>query len=1115
MVASSAKAALAAAPASVKRRKSAAPVVVPATVAATPRPTTPTALAAKRPPPGQDLLAFLDGASGAFSEEDHAAPVYCCPRDAAAAAKAGVGAAALPPAVRTKGTASGAIDLGLPGLNPFQIIDFNDKHGLWHGEPTLLKVLGEDPAKELRGYVEGEEGAKAERSLPPTGLKNLGATCYLNSLVQYLCFNADFRHGLLSASSESQALKAMQRVVALLAAGDRSTVDPSDFVSAAGIDAVEQADATELSALLFDWLERELDKAAAASSMSTDTPVDDAAAFAQKGGYFIRDLFRGEVCQTLQCQAQKDHVFERREHFYELRARLAPEVHEPSWLSGKSGTAKCSNSVVVPPVFGDGGEAAEAAVAQLGASESASSAALSSTPRPAKKLSGSNNRKKPVPKAWLEQLLEESAFPEEMLEGQNQYHCDKCNGKVDAHKSVRPTRLPPYLHVTIERYHYDLKKLERRKLNHIVSFPRCLQLWQTQTDGSRVLVAYECVGFLEHLSATAQSGHYTATLLQDDENAPTAACAESKSTTRDVAESPAKRLKTGDGSLRKGQQQCKWWKMDDDSVSPVTWVPAAAAADGPGFADAAADAARGKPRRIESSGAYLLLYRRADYTPGSTCSAVSKEVSGVCGGVLPDPFASIVGEKNAEFAAARRKHAEKAELTRHVMQQRRAAIQALSLALRNAAPVPSTGGGPKDRLLGGGLSVIPAAWLNTFLRGEEMFGENGTAPKTHTTDGAVTVVSTPVVEYGPALLVGADKAGKRRLVLDPLAVWCGWVKLVPTCALDGLSGHGGLDGSLFLPAEEAMHGSAAKSVWQLFEAWRKEQDAISIVLQNKLTAAAMKAVSGNDDSVTWVSTAVLNSWQKALNRSAVPGGAASRLRAQWREFLSEVREARYTPADELADSAADACSKDVGEDGADEATKSYDVVLTTGLLCPHGLMCRPKGGSLVPRRDMQQLLEASRAKERAYKDHWPGQPVVPRVRTGLLGGRLLAFDDCCPDCQNGAEAQGGEMQQHNILVRQRYASGVTRKKGNLTIAADDQKPLTVARLSEMVQAKLGLPVARLFVPGEASGSEDVELRDGSIINRSASVVIVEKDENAVLPEREAAAFESCIFRAAA
>ncbi|CAE8738575.1 unnamed protein product, partial [Polarella glacialis] len=227
----------------------------------------------------------------------------------------------LQPPVREKGEFStSASSTGFP--NPYVAIDFNDRQGIWNAETSLSKALGEDPAKQCRAAP--GDGSEA---WAPAGLRNLGCTCYLNSLFQYLFFNLDFRHSLLRASSESKVVAALQQVFALLAEGEGLTVDTEAFVSAARVNALEQADATEFSALLLDWLQRELDAGGCA------------------GGDFIPTLFEGEASQVLTCGEDPTHTSELRERFMELRARLSPvalnlEAAEAASSSTRRASAK-------------------------------------------------------------------------------------------------------------------------------------------------------------------------------------------------------------------------------------------------------------------------------------------------------------------------------------------------------------------------------------------------------------------------------------------------------------------------------------------------------------------------------------------------------------------------------------------------------------------------------------------------------------------------------------------------------------------------------------------------------------------------------------------------------
>ncbi|CAO1302522.1 unnamed protein product [Diamesa serratosioi] len=64
----------------------------------------------------------------------------------------------------------------------------------------------------------------------------------------------------------------------------------------------------------------------------------------------------------------------------------------------------------------------------------------------------------------------------ETLDGNNQYFCEKCNKKCDAHKGLKFSKFPYILTLHLKRFDFDYQTLHRIKLNDKVSFPQQLNL---------------------------------------------------------------------------------------------------------------------------------------------------------------------------------------------------------------------------------------------------------------------------------------------------------------------------------------------------------------------------------------------------------------------------------------------------------------------------------------------------------------------------------------------------------------------------------------------------------------------------------------------------------------
>ncbi|XP_026465548.1 ubiquitin carboxyl-terminal hydrolase 47-like isoform X2 [Ctenocephalides felis] len=75
----------------------------------------------------------------------------------------------------------------------------------------------------------------------------------------------------------------------------------------------------------------------------------------------------------------------------------------------------------------------------------------------------------------VEEALKAFVQPE-TLEGQNQYHCETCQDKCDAHKGLKFKHFPYLLTLHLKRFDFDYNTLHRIKLNDKVTFPEVLNL---------------------------------------------------------------------------------------------------------------------------------------------------------------------------------------------------------------------------------------------------------------------------------------------------------------------------------------------------------------------------------------------------------------------------------------------------------------------------------------------------------------------------------------------------------------------------------------------------------------------------------------------------------------
>ncbi|XP_062303511.1 probable ubiquitin carboxyl-terminal hydrolase FAF-X isoform X2 [Osmerus eperlanus] len=160
----------------------------------------------------------------------------------------------------------------------------------------------------------------------------------------------------------------------------------------------------------------------------------------------------------------------------------------------------------------------------------------------------------------------------DLLEGANAYHCEKCNKKVDTVKRLLIKKLPPVLAIQLKRFDYDWERECAIKFNDYFEFPRELDMEPYTVAGVAKLEGddgnpesqmiqqnepsepeppgcssrYRLVGVLVH-SGQASGGHYYSYIVQRDGS-------RGDSGQRDVS--------GGDSG-----QRDRWYKFDDGDVT--------------------------------------------------------------------------------------------------------------------------------------------------------------------------------------------------------------------------------------------------------------------------------------------------------------------------------------------------------------------------------------------------------------------------------------------------------------------------------------------------------------------------------------------------------------------
>ena len=306
--------------------------------------------------------------------------------------------------------------------NPWCLLDLIDeKKGIWKTQPTCILKLGHDPAY-MRRDLQGKSW-----KLKPSGIQNLGATCYLNVLIQMLHQNVLVRDAILNMQVNDSLCN------------DRSIQDLSK------------------------------------SSVENDTKADDKE---------VKDAHMNFVVGALQDTFGHLSSCIKGQHdlslFVDLLELNKTEQQDPQEFS-KLFFAKLDDSQL--PLR----NSSLPDIKQLISGKEI----YSTTCTICGTVSSQSNEFREIGLNIEDCSSLELAMNRyqaaEMLEGANQFSCSTCEKKTDARRCVEISETPNLLILKLMRYYYDRKTNDKKKFQTALTFPPHLEVNNEEFELTAVL----------------------------------------------------------------------------------------------------------------------------------------------------------------------------------------------------------------------------------------------------------------------------------------------------------------------------------------------------------------------------------------------------------------------------------------------------------------------------------------------------------------------------------------------------------------------------------------------------------------------------------------------------